>query len=182
VKLTDTRFVRTAVVRAFWFELWSFRGLGAFRAQSQNSYAGKILRINRNTGAGYSSNPSFNGNVDGIRSKVWAYGSRKPFRFCVVPGPGRSHPVLSIGDVGWGSIEEVNISRGGEFYTDGSYPGAFQHTYLFSDFMLGWIKALRVDDNNNALDVISVVEDLGGAGGAVDCAVDRITGDVCYLS
>ena len=94
--------------------------LGALRAQSFASLAGKILRINPATGAGYSTNPFYDGNPASFASRIWSMGLRNPFRFTVrpnSPAPG----TLYIGDVGWAffsdGYEELNVSRfGGENY------------------------------------------------------------------
>ncbi|RKY20824.1 MAG: hypothetical protein DRQ55_06400 [Planctomycetota bacterium] len=93
---------------------------GAFRAQSLESLAGKLLRINPSTGAGYASNPFFDGDVFSNPSRVWALGLRNPFRAALLPGSGETDPSagdpnpLIIGDVGWGDREELNLCLGGE--------------------------------------------------------------------
>ena len=51
-----------------------YQDIGSFRAQSLNSLNGKLLRINPANGAGYRSNPYFDGNPYSNRSRVWAYG------------------------------------------------------------------------------------------------------------
>lgn len=90
--------------------------IGAFRAQDITSLAGKILRINPANGHGYPSNPYWNGDATSVRSRVWAYGVRNPFRFNVRPGTGNPDPAagdpgtLYIGDVGWGTWEEVTVA------------------------------------------------------------------------
>jgi glucose/arabinose dehydrogenase len=81
----------------------------ALRAQDLNSLAGKILRINPD-GTAPADNPFYDG-TDSVRSKVYAYGLRNPFRFGL-------HPVTNepyIGDVGWSTWEEVNTGRGANF-------------------------------------------------------------------
>ena len=83
----------------------------AVRAQSLDSLAGKILRVNPATGEGYSTNPFFNGDASSNRSKVYSYGLRNPFRFAIQPGTGEPF----IGDVGWNTWEEVNTGRGKNF-------------------------------------------------------------------
>lgn len=90
------------------------QNIGAFRAQSLDSRAGKILRIDPATGHGLSSNPYWNGNPSAARSQVWIYGLRNPFRFCVRPGVTKSNPPLYVGDVGWNLYEEVTIAFGSE--------------------------------------------------------------------
>lgn len=87
--------------------------IGSFRAQYLGSPAGKILRIDPNTGDGLADNPYHDG-IDGHwRSKVWASGLRNPFRFAVRSvgaGPGSVY----IGDVGLSTFEELNVAAGGE--------------------------------------------------------------------
>ena len=95
-----------------------FEDIGAFRAQYIGSLAGKILRIDPLTGLGYPSNPFWDGDPSSVRSRVWAYGLRNPFRFNVRPGSGAIDPAagdpgsLYIGDVGWETWEDFNIATG----------------------------------------------------------------------
>jgi glucose/arabinose dehydrogenase len=90
--------------------------IGAFRAQYLGSMCGKILRLNPLTGAGYAGNPFASSDLHSVRSRVWSYGLRNPFRFCVMPGTGSADTssanpgVLSIGDVGWETWEELDIA------------------------------------------------------------------------
>jgi glucose/arabinose dehydrogenase len=90
--------------------------VGAFRAQYIGSLAGKILRINPANGHGYASNPYVNGDLTSVRSRVWAYGLRNPFRFAVRPGSGVADTSLGqpgtlyIGDVGWNAYEEIDVA------------------------------------------------------------------------
>jgi len=92
--------------------------IGAFRAQDITSLDGKVLRINPRSGAGYASNPFWNGDSMSVRSRVWAYGLRNPFRF-TVRGGGMTDPALGkpgtlyIGDVGWETWEEIDIATAG---------------------------------------------------------------------
>jgi len=90
--------------------------VGAFRAQYLNSYCGKILRINPETGMGYPSNPFYDPNrPDQPISKVWALGFRNPFRMSLIPETGSDNPengepgTIVIGDVGDWTWEEINI-------------------------------------------------------------------------
>jgi glucose/arabinose dehydrogenase len=92
-------------------------------AQNLNSYLGKILRINVDSGSPYSSpgdNP-FVG-VAGL-DEIWAYGLRNPWRISF----DRSGGDLYIADVGQGAREEVNVqdstSNGGENYGWRCYEG-----------------------------------------------------------
>lgn len=81
------------------------------RSLDVNSLAGKVLRIHPLTGEAYADNPFFNGDFAANRSKVYSYGLRNPFRFTVDPLSGEPF----IGDVGWGSWEEINRGRGASF-------------------------------------------------------------------
>jgi len=90
--------------------------IGAFRAQDVGSLGGKILRIDPATGQGYPTNPFYNGDPTSVRSRVWAYGLRNPFRFTRWPDTGDPDPAtgrpgtLVIGDVGWSSWEEIDVA------------------------------------------------------------------------
>lgn len=92
---------------------------GAFRAQDLRSLAGKVLRLDPETGFGLPSNPFYDGNPASHRSRVWALGLRNPFRMELVPGTGATDPTLGqpnvvvLGDVGWDTWEEVNVSAAG---------------------------------------------------------------------
>ncbi len=81
----------------------------ALRAQDIDQYPGKVLRIDRD-GNGVASNPFWNGNARSIRSRVFAYGLRNPFRFALRPGSNTLH----VGDVGWLTREELNIVSAGD--------------------------------------------------------------------
>jgi len=93
--------------------------IGVFRSQSLNSLCGKILRIDKETGDGLPSNPFWDGNPNSVRSRVWAYGLRNPYRFSIRPGSGNPDPtagqpgVIYIGDVGWNTTEELSIATQG---------------------------------------------------------------------
>ncbi|MFN8586744.1 MAG: PQQ-dependent sugar dehydrogenase [Candidatus Eisenbacteria bacterium] len=96
---------------------------GAFRAQELDVPGGKLLRVDPATGHGLPSNPFWNGDPAAVRSKVWAYGLRNPFRFCVRPGTGSADPAagdpgaLYVGDVGWNLWEELDVvTTGGTNY------------------------------------------------------------------
>lgn len=82
----------------------------ALRSQDLNSYNGKIIRINKD-GTAVPDNPFYDG-TNSIRSKVWLYGVRNPFRFSVQPATGD----IWFGEVGWNTWEEVNRGvRGGNY-------------------------------------------------------------------
>ncbi len=83
----------------------------ALRAQSLDSLAGKLIRINKD-GSAPTDNPFYNGSSTANRSKVYALGLRNAFRFNFHPSTGQ----LYIGDVGWGNWEEVNRGVPGANY------------------------------------------------------------------
>lgn len=83
----------------------------ALRALDLNSLNGKILRINPLTGEGYPNNPFYTGDPNSNQSKVYSYGLRNPFRTTVHPLTGEVY----IGDVGWGTWEEINTGIGKNF-------------------------------------------------------------------
>jgi glucose/arabinose dehydrogenase len=82
---------------------------GALRSQDVRGGAdpvtldGTILRIDPRTGAGKAGNP-FASSGDANARRIIAYGLRNPFRMTLRPGTGE----LWFGEVGWGTIEEIN--------------------------------------------------------------------------
>ncbi|MGC8878999.1 MAG: PQQ-dependent sugar dehydrogenase [Anaerolineae bacterium] len=85
----------------------------ALRAYDVNSLAGKILRIDPDTGNGYENNPWCDSpaNIAKNRCKVYATGLRNPFRMKVDPTTNEPYH----GNVGWFSWEEINTGRGKNF-------------------------------------------------------------------
>lgn len=79
-------------------------------AQSLDSLAGKILRVDRD-GHGVPGNPFWNGDRTSNRSRVWAYGFRNPFRMALMPDGG-----LIVGDVGYNEFEELDLVQRGQDY------------------------------------------------------------------
>ena len=77
--------------------------------QNLTNLNGKILRINRD-GSIPSDNPIFPNEPQGKRPEIFCFGLRNPFRFSMDP----STDELFIGDVGQVSIEEFDLSSGGE--------------------------------------------------------------------
>ena len=107
--------------------------IGAYRAQMITSLCGKLLRLDPSNGHGLPSNPFWDGDPLSVRSRVYSYGLRNPFRFTVRPGTGNANPAagkpgqLVIGDVGWYTYEEHNIANhGGDNFgwpcLEGLYP------------------------------------------------------------
>ena len=113
--------------------------IGAYRAQVPYSLAGKILRVDPETGLGLPSNPFWTGDGADNASRVWAMGLRNPFRFSVGPG-GSTDPAdgapgpLYIGDVGFYYWEEVNVALGGENFGWPCFEGPAPHDRFALDF------------------------------------------------
>lgn len=109
-----------------------FADILSFRSQDLDSYAGKILRIRPDgfpPAAPLVTNP-FDDGTNSIRSKVWAYGLRNPFRFALHP----IREVPYIGDVGWKSIEEINEGIAGANYGWPCYEGTLAQQLYQSKF------------------------------------------------
>jgi glucose/arabinose dehydrogenase len=81
---------------------------GALRAQDirttgdPTGLAGTVIRVNRFTGDPMSDNPTAAGSAN--QRRIIGYGLRNPFRLTIHPVTGE----LYVGDVGWGTREEVN--------------------------------------------------------------------------
>lgn len=88
---------------------FSSASVGSLRAQDLTSYSGKLLRVNKD-GAAPGDNP-FDTGSDSVRSKVYAYGLRNPYRFTFHPVTGEPF----IGDVGWNRYEEIDRGAGRNF-------------------------------------------------------------------
>lgn len=82
--------------------------LETLRAQDLEVLAGKVLRIDPDSGRGVPDNPSYDGDGTSNASRVLASGLRNPFRFAVHDG------LLVIGDVGEGSVEEIDLLEAAE--------------------------------------------------------------------
>jgi glucose/arabinose dehydrogenase len=81
------------------------------RAQDLDSLAGKLLRIDPETGEGLADNPFWDGDPNSNRSRVLNHGLRNPYSFTF--NPETWEPIM--GDVGWATWEEVNVGRGRNF-------------------------------------------------------------------
>ncbi|MBX3350865.1 MAG: PQQ-dependent sugar dehydrogenase, partial [Nitrospira sp.] len=99
----------------------------AFVAQDLNDPRGKILRITED-GNAPGDNP-FDDGTNSIRSKVYSYGLRNPFRFTLHPVTGEPY----IGDVGWNTWEEFDSGRGKNFgwpcYEGGGLQPDYQNAF-----------------------------------------------------
>lgn len=92
------------------------------RAQQVDVLAGKVLRIDPETGLGLPGNPFYQaggGPEARNRNRVFAYGLRNPFRFHLDPDSG----AILIGDVGGSDVEEINRATGGENFGWPCYEG-----------------------------------------------------------
>ncbi len=123
--------------------------IGSYRSQYVKSLCGKVLRINPADGHGYASNPFYDGDPTSVRSRVWAYGFRNPYRFTVRPGSGSTNPstgnpgAIYLGDVGWNDWEELDVITSGGFnagwpchegpVVQGEYAQAAQPTHVTCD-------------------------------------------------
>ncbi|MFZ6051351.1 PQQ-dependent sugar dehydrogenase [Halocola ammonii] len=114
---------------------------GSYRAQMVQSYNGKILRIDPETGMGLPSNPYYDPqNPHSAQSKVWSLGFRNPYRFRILSGTGSTNPAdgdpgtIYIGDVGSGKREEINIANRPEMnFGWPHFEGILQHeTFVFA--------------------------------------------------
>jgi glucose/arabinose dehydrogenase len=82
---------------------------GALRSQSvrrtdgPTTLDGTIIRVDPATGQALATNP-FASSSDANKRRVIAYGMRNPFRFTTRPGTNE----LWVGDVGWGTWEEID--------------------------------------------------------------------------
>ena len=90
--------------------------VGSFRSQMLNSFCGKLLRMDPNTGDGISSNPHFDAaNPRSAKSRMWAMGLRNPYRCSFKTGTGSTNPAdgnpgtVIIADVQNGTWEDMHI-------------------------------------------------------------------------
>src|SRR5262249_22804383 len=87
-----------------------FTDPNAIGAQDLDSVRGKIFHVNPD-GTALPGNPFYDG-TDSIRSKIWCYGVRNPYRFSLHPVTGWPY----FGDLGWNTWEEVDLGMpGGNF-------------------------------------------------------------------
>jgi glucose/arabinose dehydrogenase len=90
----------------------------SLRALDLDSLAGKILRIDPDTGLGLADNPHWTGDGNDNRSRVYHSGLRNPYRFNFGPDGG-----LWIGDVGAGNWEEIDRGPAGADFGWPCYEG-----------------------------------------------------------
>jgi glucose/arabinose dehydrogenase len=90
----------------------------ALGAQDLDNPRGKIFRINPD-GTAPTDNPFYDG-TESVRSRVWAYGVRNPYRFSMHPTTGEPY----FADVGWNEWEEVDRGVAGGNYGWPCYEGS----------------------------------------------------------
>jgi glucose/arabinose dehydrogenase len=87
----------------------------ALRAQDLSQPYGKVLHVTA-SGQGVPGNPFYSASSPkSWRSMVYAYGLRNPFRMSLDPRSG----ILHVADVGWRTVEEVDMLRPG---SNGGWP------------------------------------------------------------
>jgi glucose/arabinose dehydrogenase len=143
-----------------------------WRCQLQNSHAGKLLRLDPETGNGLASNPYYNPSAPrSAESRVWAKGLRNSFKFFVKQNSGvhnieAGNPgVVFAGDVGQDTKEEINIIKtAGQNFGWPRFEG-IDHSHLYNElfdpmsFILPAIEwgrggsTARVVSDNNILEV-----------------------------
>jgi glucose/arabinose dehydrogenase len=88
----------------------STENVGSFRSQMVNSFCGKLLRMDPNTGDGIPSNPHYDGaNPRSAKSRMWALGFRNPYRCSFKTGTGSTNP----GDGNPGTVVVADVQNGG---------------------------------------------------------------------
>ncbi len=107
----------------------------AVRTHDEQSFGGKLIHIDRN-GRGLPGHPFCPSVTDltQVCAKVWAKGFRNPFRFTIRP-----NGLPAVGDVGWGSWEEINLAQAGRNYGWPCYegkgkPGGYSSQPVCKDF------------------------------------------------
>jgi glucose/arabinose dehydrogenase len=101
----------------------------AFRSYDEHSFAGKIIHVDRD-GKGLAGHPfcPADSNLNHVCAKVYAKGFRNPFRFTLQPDGN-----VIAGDVGWNSVEEIDVLRPGGNYGWPCYEAA-THNAPYADF------------------------------------------------
>jgi glucose/arabinose dehydrogenase len=93
-------------------------------AQDLGRYAGKMLRVNKANGQGLPSNPFQDGNMNSIRSRIWAIGFRNPFRFTFnASGPVPNSMYVSENGNSTDRISFVRMGSNGSWNTNGDVGG-----------------------------------------------------------
>jgi glucose/arabinose dehydrogenase len=94
------------------------------RAQNVDSFSGKLLRLNKETGEGIPSNPYYNAaSPKSPKSIMYACGLRNPYRATCIPNTaiGSNHPgFILVSDTGENTWEEVALYT--NFADNGGWP------------------------------------------------------------
>lgn len=108
---------------------WRGADAQALRTYDERSLSGKIMHVDRQ-GRGVGGHPFCPSESDltKVCTKLYAKGFRNPFRFHLRPGAG---PV--VGDVGWETREELDVTQAGRSYGWPCYEGTIR-TPLYRDF------------------------------------------------
>ena len=82
-------------------------------APDLDELGGKILRVDKITGLGLTTNPFYAGAADTNRARIWAYGMRNPFRFVFHPIAGTpGNDVLYVSENGDGTDKMAWVRAG----------------------------------------------------------------------
>ena len=101
----------------------------AMLAQNLDNIRGKFFRIHPD-GTAPADNPFYDG-TNSIRSKVWAYGVRNPYRFSLHPLTGLPYAA----DTGWNDWEEIDIVSPGANFGWPCYEGTLEQSGYQSSFV-----------------------------------------------
>jgi len=136
----------------------------ALRAQDLDWMLGKVLHIDRN-GKGIIGNPFYTGNPDDVRSKVYHYGLRNPFRISYDSDFG-----LYVTDTGWNLWEEVNRGAAGSNFGWPCYEGNEQQPAYMINALTGTMCQQVYAQNNHIVPLFAYSHEGSGAaiaGGAI---------------
>jgi glucose/arabinose dehydrogenase len=118
----------------------------SLRALDLDSLAGKIMRIDPDTGLGLPDNPHWDGDPNSNRSRVWYVGLRNPFRFTFDQAGS-----VWVGDVGAGQFEEVNSATAGSDFGWPCYEGGGSGTSTQNPDFNGFAACQTYYGSNNAV-------------------------------
>jgi PKD repeat protein len=82
-----------------------------------DNYYGKMLKVSASDGKGLPTNPFYNGDLNSVRSRIWAFAYRNPYRFTFDPAAPISD-VLYVSENGDGTDRLARIAKG----ADGAWP------------------------------------------------------------
>lgn len=83
-------------------------------AQSLTSYRGKMLRVDKTNGQGFTTNPYYvSGGTNTLRARLWAIGMRNPWRFTFHPVANQPLPDVMYVSENGDSTDKLSWVRGG---------------------------------------------------------------------